>query len=250
MLLQAVLNPPPSPKSEAPTYADTTVIVPTLNEAANIGRLLDIVLASYPDIRVTVVDDGSNDRTCEIVGECRASNPNVRFLDRSAQPVHGLTISVLDAARTVVTPYFIVIDGDLQHPPEKIGELHNRLRDGAAVAVGRRDQVVDAWPWHRRAISWIGVRLGRLRLRLGGAVTKDTMSGFFGTRTDLFTSCAASHADGFEPRGYKVLFDFLKLLPASTRLDEVSYTFGLREGGTSKINTTHLLLFARSLFRR
>ncbi len=249
LLAQSVLSQPSPQLLSAVTYADTTVIVPTLNEEANIGPLLGILLNLYPGIHVTVVDDGSKDRTRDIVLECGTRHSNVVLLDRSRESLHGLTISVIDAALGVETPYFVVIDGDLQHPPEKIRELHDRLLDGAAVVVGRRDEVIGAWPLHRRAISWIGVRLGRLRLRFDGAVTTDTMSGFFGTRTDLFRACG-SHRERFEPRGYKVLFDFLKLLPPTTRLEEVPYSFGLRGGGSSKINATHLLLFARSLFRR
>lgn len=240
----------PTRSSRGATYEDTTVIVPTLNEEANIGRLLDMLLELYPGIRVTVADDGSADRTRAIVRECQATHANVDLLDRSGEPVHGLTISVVEAALAAGTPFFIVIDGDMQHPPEKVRELRDRLVDGAAVVVGRRDKVLVPWPWHRRAISWVGVRLGRSRLVLEGATTRDTMSGFFGVRTELFAQYAAPNVAKFEARGYKVLFDFLKLLPRATRVDEVPYDFGLRAGGDSKISSTHLLLYARSLFRR
>ena len=238
------------PPSSAARYEDTTVIVPTLNEEANISRLLDLLLQLYPGIQVRVADDGSRDRTREIVRDYHARHPAIALLDRSGEPVHGLTISVVDAARTVRTPFFVVIDGDMQHPPEKIEEIRQRLVDGADVVVGRRDRVLIPWPWHRRIISWIGVRLGRVRLKLRGAPTTDTMSGFFGVRTALFEQCAGPNLGRFEPRGYKVLFDFLKLLPRGTRVDEVPYEFGLRTGGTSKISATHLLLYVRSLFQR
>ena len=234
----------------AARYADTTVIVPTLNEEANIPRLLDLLLQLYPGIQVTVADDGSRDRTREVVREYHARHPAIALLDRSGAPLHGLTISVVDAARTVRTPFFVVIDGDLQHPPEKIEELRQRLVDGAEVVVGRRDRVLVPWPWHRRGISWIGVRLGRISLRVRGAPTTDTMSGFFGVRTALFEQYAGPNLARFEPRGYKVLFDFLKLLPRGTRVDEVPYDFGMRAGGASKISATHLLLYVRSLFQR
>jgi dolichol-phosphate mannosyltransferase len=231
------------------TCDDTTVIVPTLNEEANIGRLLEALAELYAAIHVTVVDDGSSDRTQEVVRAHAATHPTVRLRDRSREPIHGLTASVVDGALAVTTPFLVVIDGDLQHPPEKIGDLRNRLIAGADVVVGRREKVLVPWPWHRHAISWMGVRLGRLRLGLGGAPTSDTMSGFFAARTDLFQRFAAPNLDKFEPTGYKVLFDFLKLLPASTRVDEVPYEFGQRAGGASKIASRHLIVYARSLFR-
>jgi dolichol-phosphate mannosyltransferase len=229
--------------------ADTTVIVPTLNEEANIARLLDLLLELYPGIHVIVADDGSKDRTREIVRGYSARQSTIHLLDRGREPVHGLTISVVDAALAVSTRFFVVIDGDLQHPPEKIKALRDRLLDGAAVVVGSRERVLVPWPWHRRAISCVGGWLGRLRLALSGAATRDTMSGFFGVQADVFRTYAAPNAAKFEPKGYKVLFDLLKQLPRGTRIDDVPYEFGLREGGASKIRTSHLLLFARSLFR-
>jgi len=236
-------------QSSGAGYEDTTIIIPTLNEEANISTLLDILLQLYPGIRVTVADDGSTDRTREVVREYHARHSGIELLDRALQPVHGLTISVVDAALAARTPFLVVIDGDMQHPPEKIEDLRNRLVDGAGVVVGRRDKVCVPWPWHRKLMSRTAVILGRCRLSLGGATTKDTMSGFCGTRTDLFAEHAAHQVMKFEPQGYKVLFDFLKLLPRTTRVDEVPYDFGLRAGGTSKIRMRHILLYARSLFR-
>jgi dolichol-phosphate mannosyltransferase len=231
------------------SFEDTTVIIPTLDEEANIGRLLDALLELYPGIAVTVVDDGSRDRTQQIVRSYSERSPKVKLLDRRGAAIHGLTVSVVEGALAATTRFFVVIDGDLQHPPEKIRELHDRLAGGADVVVGRREKVLVPWPWHRRAISWAGVRLGRLRLRLGGALTSDTMSGFFAARTDLFRAVAAPNAAKFEPTGYKVLFDFLKLVPASTRVEEVPYEFGRRAGGSSKIAMNHLLVYVRSLLR-
>ena len=229
--------------------ADTTVIVPTLNEEANIARLLDLLLDLYPGIHVIVADDGSKDRTREIVREYSVRQSTIRLLDRGREPVHGLTISVVDAALAVSTRFFVVIDGDLQHPPETIKVMRDRLLDGAAVVVGSRERVLTPWPWHRRALSFVGCWLGRVRLALGGAMTRDTMSGFFGVQEDVFRTYAVANAAKFEPKGYKVLFDLLKQLPRATRVDDVPYEFGRREGGASKIRTSHLLLFARSLFR-
>ncbi len=230
-------------------YEDTTVIIPTFNEEANIGKLLDLLLRLYPRINVVVADDGSKDRTREIVREYHKKHPHIDLLDRGNEKVHGLTISIVDAALKTKTPFFAVIDGDMQHPPEKIKELRERLLAGAQVVVGRRNKVHVPWPWHRKLMSWTAVMLGRIRLFIGGAMTKDTMSGFFAARTDLFKKYVTLNVRKFEPKGYKVLFDYLKLLPRKTRVDEVLYDFGLRTGGTSKIKMKHILLYARSLFR-
>lgn len=97
-------------------FADTTIIIPTLNESAAIGKLLGFLLNKYPESRIIVCDDGSRDGTPEIV----RSFKGVQFLDRSDKEIHGLTVSVLDGISITTTKYFVVIDGDCQHPLIKL----------------------------------------------------------------------------------------------------------------------------------
>ena len=146
-------RPEPAAGGADTPWRDTTIVVPTLNEEANIGRLLAMLLELYPGIHVTVADDGSTDRTGATVREEAARHASVALLDRASADVHGLTASVCDAALQVTTPYFIVMDGDLQHPPEKVKDLRASLAAGADVVVGRRDRVLVPWPTHRRKIG-------------------------------------------------------------------------------------------------
>jgi len=53
----------------------------------------------------------------------------------------------------------------------------------------------------------------------------------------------------FEHRGYKVLFDMLKIIPKKTTIAQAGYVFGGRQHGTSKIGKRHILLFLKSLFK-
>ncbi len=48
-------------------FADTTIIIPTLNESATIGKLLNYLANKYPNVKVIVCDDGSSDGTAGIV---------------------------------------------------------------------------------------------------------------------------------------------------------------------------------------
>jgi len=225
-------------------YSDATVIVPTLNEGKNIGKLIDLIRENAPGASIIVSDDGSKDNTKSIVAKKKAY-----FLDRSREKVKGLTISVIDGVKRCKTDFMVVIDGDLQHPPEKIPEIVKKLRDGYDVVVGKRIKVVGHWAFHRQMMSKVAILMGKLRLILHGIWVKDVVSGFFGTRVDLFQKVIATSEDKFEPRGYKVLFDYLKNSNSHVKIGYVNYVFGLRTGGTSKISKTHIWLYFKSMFK-
>jgi len=230
-------------------FADFTVIIPTFNESENISKLLQTLNVLYPEVNIIVADDGSTDGTQKIVLDIGLQNKRVVLLDRSAKPVHGITASVMDSILKATTKYAIVIDGDFQHPPDKIKDFASKLVEGYDVVVGAREKVLVPWPLYRRMISWTATKLGHCRLVVSGAFTKDVLSGFFGTKRELFTEKATTYSHKFEQRGYKVLFDFLKVLPRNTKVAEVSYEFGLRTKGESKIKMKHVLLFLRSVLR-
>ncbi len=226
-------------------YRNFTVIMPTLNEAENISELIRIISGSYDGIKMIVPDDGSSDGTSGIVSRIGRSNRNVKLLDRRNETVHGITASVIDAAKHSKTRFVIVMDGDLQHPPEKIGEIAKRLSEGNDIVVGTRELVIGEWPMHRRLMSLIATSIARIKLR---RKVSDPMSGFFGARRELFTNIAEKNRRRFVKEGYKALFDLLKCAPKAG-IAEVSYNFGERKRGKSKIKARHVMHFLKSLLR-
>ena len=230
---------------------DVTLILPTLNEAKSLGRVLGLLTGRHPGVTVVVADDGSTDGTREIAE--RFGPDGVRFLDRSGAETHGLTASVLDAMGRASTPYVVVIDADGQHPPEKVAEVIRLLRSGSNLVVASRVAVEDDWPLPRKCLSYVGTALGKTSLLLRGKryLSYDILSGFFGASRELLCSVIdeVAHSRGFRPTGYKVLFDLLKLLPRDQELEEVYYRFETRRGGASKLNTTTHLEYLKSVFR-
>ena len=211
-------------------YRDFTIIIPTLNEAENISELIRIISGSYGGMKVTVADDGSSDGTVEIARRIGRSSRNVKLIDRSKAKVHGITASVIDATMAAKTPYIIVIDGDLQHPPEKIGEIAKKLTEGKDIIIGTRKIVFGGWPLQRRVMSLAATSLARIKL---GRRVADPMSGFFGARREFFVKVSAANDNRFVKEGYKVLFDLLKCAPKAS-IAEVRYNFGERKRGKSK----------------
>ncbi|MBU3941597.1 MAG: glycosyltransferase [Nanoarchaeota archaeon] len=230
---------------EKKDYSDTTIIIPTFNEEENISELLNLIEKLYKNISIIISDDGSKDKTQEIVKEHSKKNKKIKLLDRSEKAVHGLTASVVDASKTVKTKYAVVMDGDLQHPPEKIEDIVRELRKGNCLVAGARKKVFD-WSLDRRIISKVAAFLGKIRLLSKGIVCKDILSGFFGIKTKIIKGIKK---ENFEITGYKILFDILKNIKRDTKIKNIYYDFGMRKRGHSKIGKTQIISFLRALFK-
>lgn len=126
-----------------------SVIVPVYNEADNLDPLyqrLTTVLDGIDDAEyeLLLVDDGSTDGSTEKIEQLARDDPRVRLLKLSRNFGH-------EAASTCGFDHaegdaVVLIDADLQDPPEVIPEMLDRWRNGAAVVYGRRR--------HREGESW------------------------------------------------------------------------------------------------
>jgi dolichyl-phosphate beta-glucosyltransferase len=123
-----------------------SIVMPAFNEEARLPRGLEDVIAfaaTVPqDVEIVVVDDGSGDRTADIVRTRRdgmlRGNVTVRLEQHQRQQGKGAAIRTgCLAARG---DYVFCIDADLATPPEEITKLLEALRDGAPIAIGSRIQ--------------------------------------------------------------------------------------------------------------
>jgi dolichol-phosphate mannosyltransferase len=231
------------------TYSDTTVIIPTMNEEGNIEMLLNELQRRYYGIRIIVVDEGSIDSTVKKVIRLAKKNNNISLIDRSKEKVHGLAISVIDGSLHVRTKKTIVMDGDMQHPPNKVGLMVKAL-DKNDVVIGVRTKVKN-WGITRRMLSKgitvISLTVFKIK---GKRTTKDMMSGFFGIRTKLLREIVTHKRNEFVDEGYKVLLDILRVLDKEEKIEEIPYsTFHERRYGKSKLLPKHLATTLRSTLR-
>lgn len=118
-----------------------SVVIPCFNEEAVIQatyRRMVEVLGSLLDIEfeLVFVDDGSRDRTPAILRSLQAADPRVRTVLFSRNFGHqiAVTAGIEHASGDAV----VLIDADLQDPPEVIGEMIARWRNGVDVAYGTR----------------------------------------------------------------------------------------------------------------
>lgn len=229
-------------------YSEFTIILPTLNEEKTIGEMLRRILRSYRGCSVIVVDDGSEDLTREIVKGFAKQNHRVRLLDRSRMGLErGLTASVIYGILKAGTKYVIVIDADLQHPPEKIRDVAQKLGSGYDLVVANRAKVPN-WAAYRKIISRAFMYAGKILLFVEARETcVDIFSGFFGIRRAVFLSVYRRNRKRFVGEGYKVLFDFLKCVDRGTlKIANVPFVFNIREFGSSKASIAQGMALLRS----
>jgi glycosyltransferase involved in cell wall biosynthesis len=118
-----------------------SIVVPCFNEEAvlpELHRRLVAVLEQVEDMGFEVVyaNDGSNDHTSEILRELQASDPRVRVISLSRN--FGHQIAVTAGLEHASGDAVVIIDADLQDPPEVIPEMIARWRDGYQVVYGLR----------------------------------------------------------------------------------------------------------------
>src|SRR5437762_887898 len=122
-----------------PTYS---LVVPAHNEEGVIAELvarLGVVMdALDDDAEAILVDDGSRDRTYEVMVNATSSDPRFRLIRLSRNFGHqiALTAGVDLAAGEAV----IVMDADLQDPPEVVLDLAARWREGYDVVYAVREE--------------------------------------------------------------------------------------------------------------
>jgi glycosyltransferase involved in cell wall biosynthesis len=110
-----------------------SVLMPALNEARTISQVLDAVLASPVDLEVVLVDDGSTDRTWELMKARADSVPRVRAYRHEVNRGKGAAIrTALGHAQGEVV---LIQDADLEYDPDDYPRLLEPILSGKATVV-------------------------------------------------------------------------------------------------------------------
>lgn len=227
-----------------------TILVPTRNEAGNVGPLIEALEASLAGqpAEILFVDDSTDDTPAVVRGAAKQSRLPVRLLHRpEADRLGGLGGAVLAGLASVASPWVVVMDGDLQHPPEMAHALLAKgMADGADLVIGSRYLTegtnAGLGGMRRVAVSRVAGLLSRFLFphRLRGVT--DPMSGLFAVRVEALALAS------LKPHGFKILLEILART-AGLRVAEVPFTFGQRLSGNSKASFIEGLRFARHVTR-
>jgi polyisoprenyl-phosphate glycosyltransferase len=116
------------------------IVIPCFNEADNIGethrRVSQAVSQADVDYEIVYVDDGSRDNTPALLRDLQAGDPRVRvvYLSRNFGHQFAVTAGLAHARGDAV----VILDADLQDPPEVIPEMIQRWEQGYEVVYGVR----------------------------------------------------------------------------------------------------------------
>lgn len=120
--------------------AELSVIVPLMNEEQNVyelyTRLTDTLTKVSANYEIILVDDGSTDRTLFAIEKFAATDPSLKFISFSRNFGHQVALSA--GLENCTGDNIVLIDGDLQDPPEMIATLLNKLSEGYDVVYARR----------------------------------------------------------------------------------------------------------------
>jgi len=227
---------------------DLTVVIPTRNEAPNVPEMLRRLDGALRDLdaEVLFVDDSDDDTPAVISAAAEAAPRPVRLLHRAPENrAGGLGGAVIAGMRTAAAPWVVVLDGDLQHPPELVPALVATGRATSADLVygtrySGRGTAHGLDGALRSLVSALCTLLAKLVFprRLRGI--SDPMSGFFAVRVDAVALPA------LRPAGYKILVEIIARSALST-VTAVPYAFRPRFAGRSKASLREGLLFLRHL---
>jgi hypothetical protein len=149
-----------------------SVIIPCHNEEMNIGPLVQRILDLYGEYihEIISVNDGSKDRTGEVIEELAAKDVRVKPLHRT--PPNGVGLAIADGLAAVSGRYVLTIDCDFQHLLPEFRDLFDAAAEGYDVVIGSRfsrHSVLLNYPFMKilanRAFHAIAVLLFRRRIR-------------------------------------------------------------------------------------
>lgn len=220
-----------------------SVIVPTYNERDNLEELFERIskALAYYDYEIIVVDDDSPDKTWEFAQKL-AEKYSVKVIRRTKEK--GLSSAVIRGFKEASADVFVVMDADLQHPPEVIPRLLEAIENGADIAIASRyvrGGGVRNWYWYRKLISKGAIMIGRIALPKIRDV-KDPVSGFFALRKEVVENAQLN------PIGFKILMEIL-IKGRYQRVEEVPFIFGLRHAGESKLGGKTILNYLKHVYR-
>lgn len=237
---------PPAPSAGG--NLDLAVVIPTFNEAGNVGELvrrLDAALVGR-NWEAIFVDDASPDGTAQSLRDIACGDRRIRVVERIGR--RGLSSACIEGMMATAAPLIAVMDADLQHDPRVLLQLAAALEGDPDLDLAVASRFVAGggtgdWERERLAKSHAASRIARMVLK---ADLTDPMSGFFMIRGARFRELAP-HLSGI---GFKILLDLMTSARRPLRFTEVPLQFHRREVGESKLDHVVAMEFLVALYDR
>ncbi len=221
-----------------------SIVIPTYNEAAGIGKLIAALDAAFRahslDGEIIVVDDNSPDGTGEIVDGLSDRFP-VRCLHRSGKL--GLSSAVIEGWGIARSESVALgaMDADFSHDVNALPKMVAALETGEyGLAIGSRYVAgggIANWPTRRVITSRVACWLARPLTHV-----RDVTSGYFLVRRDALTGVT------LDPIGFKIGLEVIAKAHYGKAI-EIPYVFTDRVEGVSKLNQREIFNYLKQLAR-
>lgn len=202
------------------------IVLPAYNEEANIGRLLGEIFATWVEnlphrsLRVLVVDDGSADRTAEVVQRFQTDLDPARFPNCAVELIpHEVNQGLAEAIRTGLTTaaeragdrdIILTMDADNSHVPGLVPTMVRAIGEGYDLVIASRYQPgarVVGLSLKRRALSFGASWLFRGLFPIPGV--RDYTCGFRAYRAAMIKPVLADNPQFISERGFSCMVDIL-----------------------------------------
>ena len=211
------------------------VIIPTFNEADNIGKLIPEVLQEGPlGTDVLVVDDSSPDGTAQLVERLAEDDKRIHLISRDAKT--GLGTAYVEGFKFALErdyEFVLEMDADFSHDPKEISRLVERARQCDLVIGSRYVNGVNVvnWPLKRLILSLGASKYTRM---VTGLRIRDCTSGFkcFRRRVLEAIDLDSIHSDGYS---FQIELNF-KAANKGFEVCEIPIVFVDRRSGISKMS--------------
>ena len=233
----------PLPKNEVNLGLGCSVIIPCYNEEENIREALKRIPKMGKETEVIVVNDGSQDKTADVVRELQNSYSNLKLVDYSYNRGKGFAVKQgFDVAKQEV---IIILDADISVPPEELSRFFILLNKGICDFVNGTRMIYPMEKHAMRFLKRIGNKIFSLILTfITGQHLTDTLCG---TKA-LYKKDYLKIKMGLDKWGdFDLLFGVVKL---GSKIVEVPVHYMSRKAGKSKMkNFVHGFHLLKNCFR-
>lgn len=211
---------------------DLSIIIPTFNESNNVNLLTSGIKKALQSTTLTYdiwFMDDSTDNTCVLLEKLSRDFPFIHYIHRTG--VKSLSKAVEEGFQLSSGQYLIVMDADLQHPPEVILDIIRQLQAGYDIVIPSRfiqGGSDGGAPILRKLISLVARLIGRLSLKKVRHV-RDCTSGFIGFDRRIIQNTK------LDSISWKIVIEIL-VKGSYSSLIEIPYHFNKRSAGASKLN--------------
>ena len=226
-----------------------SIILPTYNESQNIVSILELIGKNIPkgvSTQTIVVDDNSPDGTGKIVEEYiseikKIAENTIDVIHRKAK--NGLSSAILNGIQSAKGETIIVMDSDFSHPPQILPKMIEAFKKYQCDLVVASRYItgggIQGWTTKRKLMSKVATIIATKGL---GVKTKDPMSGFFAFKKNIIKEL------NLDAIGYKFLLEML-VKTKGINVKEIPYTFENRKFGSSKLDSSTIIDYLKSVLK-